>query len=48
MNRQQEKKIIRSFFYGQHSIRTISGIYNVSKIEVGKIIQRHKKKYNIR
>ena len=48
MNRQLEKKIIRSFFYGQHSIRTISGIYNIHKIEVGKLIQRYKKKYNIR
>ena len=41
-------EIIRMYFTSNHSIRTIARIFNKTHSDIGKIIQRHKKKYGIR
>ena len=43
-----KKRVIKLYFQTRHSIQTIAGIMNMKKSEIGKIIQRHKKRYNIR
>jgi len=43
-----QRKIIHLYFHTHLSIRTIAGIYNMNKSDIGKIIQRYKKFYDIR
>ena len=43
-----EDEIIRMYFDTSHRIRTIARIFNKTNSNIGKIIQRHKKKYGIR
>ena len=43
-----EKRIIRMYFKTNKSLHTIAGIFNMRKIDIGIIIQRYKKKHNIR
>ena len=42
------REIVQYYFYTHCSICTIAGIYKMKKSEIGKIIQRYKKKHNIR
>jgi len=43
-----EAEIIQTYFQTSQSIRTIAFRFNMRKIDIGKIIQRYKKKHNIR
>ena len=43
-----KKTIIKLYFQTNHGIRTIAAMMNMKKSDIGKIIQRHKKKHNIR
>ena len=42
------KIVIKLYFQTNQGIRTIAGIMNMKKSDIGKIIQRYKKNHNIR
>lgn len=43
-----KKMVIKLYFQSNHGIETIAGIMDMKRTDIGKIIQRYKKKHNIR